>query len=73
MDDWKKNIRYEYILPCLTLFVVFLISLIFHESQLFISYPAIHSMIETIGTWTFCLFVFLFFIVINLSYLMNRY
>ena len=71
MDAWKKHIRYEYIVPCLIILVVFTISLIFNELKLFVNYPAIHSIIEAISMVSFALFVFFFFIVVNLSYLMN--
>ena len=72
MDTWKKHIRNEYLLPCLTMFVVFMVGLIFHETQLFINYPAIHSIIEAVGNVSFVLCLFCLSCYVNLSYLMNN-
>lgn len=71
MDSWKKNIRREYIVPCLIIGIIFTVSLVFHELKFFTEYPIIYSMNENIGKGSFALCIFLFFLVINLSYLMN--
>ena len=66
MDDWNNNLRREYAFPCLITFIICLGCILIQE---FTETSNIINMIETIS---FSLTMYLFFLFINLSYLMNR-